>query len=112
MAEAKAKETKVEKTVTPREDPIARAARLLQETIDKQKAKAENELDKAREDLAKSEDNVAKATRVRDARKARVERLESLALGNPAHSYAAALGQTEITDGDVDVTEGQVDEEG
>jgi hypothetical protein len=114
MADAKPKADKAEdkKPVTPREDPIARAARLLQEAIDKGKTKAANELDKAREDLQKSEDNVAKATRVRDARKARVERLESLAAGNPAHSYAAALGQTEITDGEVDVTEGQVDEEG
>jgi hypothetical protein len=101
MADAKAK-AEDKKPVTPREDPIARAARILQETIDKGKAKAEKELDKAREDLRKSEDNVAKATRVRDQRKARVERLERLAQGNDAHSYAAALGQTEIVAGEVE----------
>jgi hypothetical protein len=105
MAEAKDK-----KPVTPREDPIDRAARLLQEAIDKGKEKASKELDKAREDLAKSVSNVAKAVAVRDARAARVERLERLAAGNPAHSYAAALGQTEITDGEVDVTEGTVED--
>ena len=91
-------ETKVEekKPVTPREDPIARQARILQETIDKAKETAAQQLAKAREDLAASERNVAKAVKVRDERKARVERLEAHAQGNAAASYAAALGTTEV----------------
>ncbi|UVG34228.1 hypothetical protein SEA_HANNABELLA_21 [Microbacterium phage Hannabella] len=84
------------KPVTPREDPIARAARLLEETIEKQRKVAADQLDKAREDLAASERNVAKAVRVRDERKARVERLEAHAQGNAAASYAAALGTTDV----------------
>lgn len=102
---AKAESKSEPKTVTPREDPIARAARLLQETIDKAKEKASKELDKAREDLAASQRNVDKAVRVRDERAARVERLEAHAQGNAAHSYAAALGQAEITDGEVNLDE-------
>lgn len=104
MAEAKKSTTKSEtpvedkKPVTPREDPIARASRLLEETIEKAKAKASEQLDKAREDLAASQRNVDKAIRVRDERAARVERLEANAQGNAAHSYAAALGQTEIVE--------------
>ena len=98
MAETKKAETKVEATtaeskpVTPREDPIARAQRLLEETIEKTKAKAVKELDKAREDLAASQRNVDKAVKVRDERAARVERLEIHAAGNAAHSYSAVLG--------------------
>ena len=98
MAESKKAETKVEATtaeskpVTPREDPIARAQRLLEETIEKTKAKAAKELAKAREDLAASQRNVDKAVKVRDERAARVERLEIHAAGNAAHSYSAVLG--------------------
>ena len=98
MAESKKAETKVEATtagskpVTPREDPIARAQRLLEETIEKTKAKAAKELAKAREDLAASQRNVDKAIKVRDERAARVERLEIHAAGNAAHSYSAVLG--------------------
>jgi hypothetical protein len=109
-AEAKPK-TEDKKPTTPREDPIARQQRLLQETIEKQKAKAEVELVKAREDLEKSETNVANAVRVRDARKARVERLEQHAAGNAAQSYAAALSNGEpVNDGEVDLSEGQVED--
>lgn len=98
MAETKRAETKVEATTagskpaTPREDPIARAQRLLEETIEKTKAKAAKELAKAREDLAASQRNVDKAIKVRDERAARVERLEIHAAGNAAHSYSAVLG--------------------
>ena len=108
MAAAKESNTKVEtkpkaevkaedkKPVTPREDPIARAKRQLEETIAKAKETAQKQLEKAREDLAASQRNVDKAVRVRDERKARVERLEAHAQGNDAASYAAALGQTEV----------------
>ena len=95
-----------DKVVTPREDPIARATRLLEETVQKAKDKAASELEKAVADLEASERNVAKAVRVRNERQARVDRLEAHAQGNAAHAYAAALGTTEITDGDVDLTEG------
>ena len=81
-----------EKAGAVREDPIARAQRLLEETIEKTKAKAAKELAKAREDLAASQRNVDKAVKVRDERAARVERLEIHAAGNAAHSYSAVLG--------------------
>ena len=81
-----------DKTETKREDPIARAQRLLQETIEKTRLKAEKELVKAQEDLAASQRNVDKAIRVRDERAARVERLQAHAQGNPSFSYAASLG--------------------
>ena len=87
-----------EKVETKREDPIARAQRLLQETIEKTRLKAEKELVKAQEDLAASQRNVDKAIRVRDERAARVERLKAHAQGNPAFSYAAALGAEVPTD--------------
>ena len=113
MAEAKPKaekptvaKTEDKKPVTPREDPIVRAQRQLEETIAKAKEKAGNELTKAREDLAASERNVAKAVAVRDQRKARVERLEAHAQGNAVHTYAAALGTTEVSDGEIDLSEG------
>ena len=93
MAEAKTKES------TPREDPIARAQRLLQETIEKERAKAVTQLDNARAELAKSEANVEKAVRVRDERKARVERLETLVAPNiDSNSYAAVLGAENTVD--------------
>ncbi|QDP44840.1 hypothetical protein SEA_ARAXXI_21 [Microbacterium phage Araxxi] len=97
-SKATVEETKTEekKPVTPREDPIARAQRQLQETIEKQRKVAADQLEKAREDLAASERNVAKAVRVRDERKARVDRLEAHAQGNAAANYAAALGSTEV----------------
>ena len=85
-----------EKVETKREDPIARAQRQLQETIEKTREKAAKELVKAQEELEASQRNVDKAVRVRDERKARVERLEAHAQGNDAASYAAALGQTEV----------------
>ena len=87
-------DTKVEaeKVETKREDPIARAQRLLQETIEKTREKAEKELVKAQEELEASQRNVDKAIRVRDERAARVERLQAHAQGNPAFSYAASLG--------------------
>ena len=87
-------DTKVEaeKVETKREDPIARAQRLLQETIEKTREKAEKELVKAQEELEASQRNVDKAIRVRDERAARVERLKAHAQGNPAFSYAASLG--------------------
>ena len=81
-----------EKVETKREDPIARAQRLLQETIEKTREKAEKELVKAQEELEASQRNVDKAIRVRDERAARVERLKAHAQGNPAFSYAASLG--------------------
>ena len=105
MAESKKAETKVEATtaeskpVTPREDPIARAQRLLEETIEKTKAKAAKELAKAREDLAASQRNVDKAVKVRDERKARVEALEAQASASMTHgsnSYAVALGAESV----------------
>ena len=83
---------KPEKAETKREDPIARAQRLLQETIEKTREKAAKELVKAREELEASQRNVDKAIRVRDERAARVERLAAHAQGNPAFSYAASLG--------------------
>ena len=94
-------ETEKDETVkveTKREDPIARAQRLLQETIEKTREKAEKELVKAREELEASQRNVDKAVRVRDERAARVERLAAHAQGNPAFSYAAALGAEVPTD--------------
>ena len=94
-------ETEKDETVkveTKREDPIARAQRLLQETIEKTRQKAANELVKAEEDLAASQRNVDKALKVRDERAARVERLKAHAQGNPAFSYAAALGAEVPTD--------------
>ena len=111
MAEAKSKTTdKAEapaeaKPVTPREDPIARQQRILEETIAKAKEKAATELTKAREDLAASQRNVDKAVRVRDERAARVERLEAHAQGNAANAYAAALGTTEVAGGDQNLDE-------
>ncbi|USH45468.1 hypothetical protein SEA_DOTI_21 [Microbacterium phage DoTi] len=97
-SKATVEETKTEekKPVTPREDPIARQKRLLDEAIAKAKVTAEKQLDKARQDLAASQRNVDKAVRVRDERKARVERLEAHAQGNAANSYAAALGSEDV----------------
>ena len=89
-------EVEDKKPVTPREDPIARASRILEETIEKAKEKAAEQLAKAEDDLAASQRNVDRAVRVRDERAARVERLKAHAQGNAAASYAAALGQTEV----------------
>lgn len=89
-------EVEDKKPVTPREDPIARASRILEETIEKAKEKAAEQLAKAKDDLAASQRNVDRAVRVRDERAARVERLKAHAQGNAAASYAAALGQTEV----------------
>ena len=89
---ANTKKVETEKVETKREDPIARAQRLLQETIEKTREKAEMELVKAQEELEASQRNVDKAIRVRDERAARVERLKAHAQGNPAFSYAASLG--------------------
>lgn len=86
------------RSTTPREDPVARAARLLGETIEKSKLKAQELLGKAEEELAVSQRNADKALRVRDERAARVDRLKNLANGNSAHVYAAALGQEEIAE--------------
>lgn len=89
-------EAEDKKPVTPREDPIARQARILEETIAKAKETAAAQLEKAEADLAASQRNVDKAVRVRDERAARVERLKAHAQGNAAASYAAALGTTEV----------------
>ena len=98
-AEKVATKAETEKVETKREDPIARAQRQLQETIEKTREKAAKELVRAQEELEASQRNVDKAVRVRNERAARVERLAAHAQGNPAFSYAAALGAEVPTDG-------------
>ena len=70
-----------------------------QEKVDRIKANAEKLLANAREELEASERNVAKAVKVRDERKARVEALEAQASASMTHgsnSYAVALGAESI----------------
>ena len=82
-----------------REDPLIKAQREYQEKIERIKANAEKQLANAREELEASERNVAKAVKVRDERKARVEALEAQASASMTHgsnSYAVALGAESI----------------
>ena len=82
-----------------REDPLIKAQREYQEKIERIKANAEKLLANAREELEASERNVAKAVKVRDERKARVEALEAQASASMTHgsnSYAVALGAESV----------------
>lgn len=87
------------KPATVREDPLIKAQREYQEKIERIKANAEKLLANAREELEASERNVAKAVKVHDERKARVEALEAQASASMTHgsnSYAVALGAESI----------------
>ena len=87
------------KPAAPREDPLIKAQREYQEKVERIKANAERLLANAREELEASERNVAKAVKVRDERKARVEALEAQASASMTHgsnSYAVALGAESV----------------
>ena len=87
------------KPATTREDPLVKAQREYQEKIERIKANAWKQLVNAREELEASERNVAKAVKVRDERKARVEALEAQASASMTHGsnrYAVALGAESI----------------
>ena len=95
MATTKKDKTDAVTEPVKREDPLIKAQREYQEKIERIKANAEKLLANAREELEASERNVAKAVKVRDERKARVEALEAQASASMTHgsnSYAVALG--------------------
>ena len=88
------------KPVTPREDPVKRAERLLAEAKAKAKVTAEKQLDGARNDLEVAIKNRDKWQGFVDARSERVRKLESdLGLDSEtpaeAQSYADALASDE-----------------
>ena len=94
------KKPATKKPVTPREDPVARAERLLAEAKAKAKVNAEKQLDGARNDLEVAIKNRDKWQGFVDARTERVRKLESdLGLDNEtpaeAQSYADALASDE-----------------
>ena len=98
---ATTKKDKTDEVTEPvrREDPLVKAQREYQEKIERIKANAEKLLANAREELEASERNVAKAVKVRDERKARVEALEAQASASMTHgsnSYAVALGAESV----------------
>ena len=88
------------KPVTPREDPVKRAERLLAEAKAKAKVNAEKQLDGARKDLEVAIKNRDKWQGFVDARSERVRKLES-DLGfdteSPAdaQAYADALSDSD-----------------
>ena len=99
MATTKKDKTDAVTEPVKREDPLIKAQREYQEKIERIKANAEKLLANAREELEASERNVAKAVKVRDERKARVEALEAQASASMTHgsnSYAVALGAESI----------------
>ena len=99
MATTKKDKTDAVTEPVKREDPLTKAQREYPEKIDRIKANAEKLLANAREELEASERNVAKAVKVRDERKARVEALEAQASASMTHgsnSYAVALGAESI----------------
>ena len=99
MATTKKGKTDAVTEPVKREDPLIKAQREYQEKIERIKANAEKLLANAREELEASERNVAKAVKVRDERKARVEALEAQASASMTHgsnSYAVALGAESI----------------
>ena len=99
MATTKKDKTDAVAEPVKREDPLIKAQREYQEKIERIKANAEKQLANAREELEASERNVAKAVKVRDERKARVEALEAQASASMTHgsnSYAVALGAESI----------------
>ena len=99
MATTKKDKTDAVTEPVRREDPLIKAQREYQEKIERIKANAEKLLANAREELEASERNVAKAVKVRDERKARVEALEAQASASMTHgsnSYAVALGAESV----------------
>ena len=99
MATTKKDKTDAVTEPVRREDPLIKAQREYQEKIERIKANAEKQLANAREELEASERNVAKAVKVRDERKARVEALEAQASASMTHgsnSYAVALGAESV----------------
>ena len=99
MATTKKDKTDAVTEPVRREDPLIKAQREYQEKIERIKANAEKLLANAREELGASERNVAKAVKVRDERKARVEALEAQASASMTHgsnSYAVALGAESV----------------
>ena len=99
MATTKKDKTDAVTEPVKREDSLIKAQREYQEKIERIKANAEKQLANAREELEASERNVAKAVKVRDERKARVEALEAQASASVTHgsnSYAVALGAESI----------------
>ena len=99
MATTKKDKTDAVTEPVKREDPLVKAQREYEEKIERIKANAEKQLANAREELEASERNVAKAVKVRDERKARVEALEAQASASTTHgsnSYAVALGAESI----------------
>ena len=99
MATTKKDKTDAVTEPVKREDPLIKAQREYQEKIERIKVNAEKQLANAREELEASERNVAKAVKVRDERKARVEALEAQASASMTHgsnSYAVALGAESI----------------
>ena len=99
MATTKKDKTDAVTEPVRREDPLIKAQREYQEKIERIKAAAWKQLTNAREELEASERNVAKAVKVRDERKARVEALEAQASASMTHgsnSYAVALGAESV----------------
>ena len=105
-ATAQSNKAKDKKPVTPREDPVKRAERLLEEARLKAKANAEKSLDNARKDLAIAQANAEKWQGFVNARQARVDELErqaGIAVDQPidAESYAEALSDHSLSENPV-----------
>ena len=82
------------KAPTPREDPIARAERLLQETKERVKVTAAKQLVNAEKELEIADRNLERATRVQAERTAKVAELKrqaGIADENEAVSLADAI---------------------
>jgi len=86
VAQSKATGTSTEKkVVVPREDPVLRAERLLNEAKEKAAITAKAQVDNARETYERSEKNLEKWTRLRDEAKARFSLLaERAGVAGPA----------------------------
>ena len=79
------------KVVTPREDPVKRLERLLEETRVKQAAAAKAQLSNAREALTRADANVAKWERIQAEAKAKVAELEVKAGITPVDETSVEL---------------------
>lgn len=94
------------KPVTPREDPVVRAKRLLAEAEAKQQAKAIKQLDNARGELERATNQVARWTQLQERAAAKVRTLEEQAGITPANdavSIADALQPgSNVVDGEAE----------
>ena len=94
---AKKNSTTSTKPVTPREDPVLRAERLLAEAKAKAAATAEKQLDGAEKDLAIAITNRDKWQGFVDARTAKVAKLKrDLGLETPAEADAEDAASSEV----------------